>query len=341
MADEYTDSRSRPGARLDTGTDDRELFMTEFSDVVMQAWEETNDYESLTFTKSITQGKADTFPIIGRKRDAIEHEPGERILGGRIEHNDVEISLDKMLVDSVFVAEIDQLMNHYSVMAPYARQLGESLSTSYDRRVAIMHILASRITVRPYGVGKLWQDGGGPLPNGFFDANVATDPKLLEDAAFSAAQWIKLFDIGGGPLSYRLGHGQLLLLSKYSSLDQQQWSGTANRGSGKIGVLAGIPPMGTNHLPRTNITSGNPKYMGNFSAVVGHISNQMAVGTLSRRDLKVVMLDQPDRLGTEMIASKLNGHGTLRGECSFEVATSDITGVRGTNHPDAALAVVI
>jgi len=337
MADEFTDARSRPGARLNTGTDDRELFLVEFGDLVLQAWEEVNNYESLTWSKSITQGKADSFPIIGRKRDAQEHEPGERILGGRIEHNDVEITLDKMLVDSAFVAEIDQLMLHYDVMGPYARQLGESLSTSYDRRVAIMHILASRQTVRPYGVGKLFSAGGGPLPNGYFDSGVATDPAKLEAAAFVAAEWIKLFDIGGGPLSYRMGWGQYLALSKYSSLDKVQWSGSANRSTATVGLIAGIQPMATNHIPKTNITTGLAKYQGDFSAVVAHISNQMAVGTLNRRGLKVVMLDQPDRLGTEIIASKFNGHGTLRCECAFEVATSDVTSLRGSNHPDVGL----
>jgi hypothetical protein len=97
---------------------------------------------------------------------------------------------------------------------------------------------------------------------------------------------------------------------------------------------------GTNHLPRTNVTTGLAKYQGNYTGVVGHISNQMAVGTLSRRGMKVVMLDQPDRLGTLLLASKFNGHGILRGECSFEVSASDITNLRGANHPDKDLAVL-
>lgn len=323
---EFTDARSRPGQALNTGTDDRQLFLTEFGDLVLQAWEEANDYQSLTYTRNITQGKADTFPIIGRKRDATEHEPGEIILGGRIEHNEVNISLDKILVDSVFIAEIDELLNHYDIQAPYARQLGESLSTTYDRRVAIMHILASRVTARPYT--------NGPLPNGYFDAGVGTDPAKMEAAAFAAVEWIKRFDVGGGPLSYRLGWGQYLALSKYTTIDRVQWAGSGDRSKGQVGLIAGIQPMATNHIPKSNITTGLAKYQGNFTAVVGHISNQMAVGTLARRGMKVVMKEQEDRLGTLIIASKFNGHGILRPETSFEVATSDITGVRGASHPD-------
>ena len=323
---EYTDARSRPGQKLNTGTDDRQMFLVEFGDLVLQAWEETNNYEATTFTKNITQGKADTFPIIGRKRDAKEHVPGEIILGGRIEHNEVEITLDRMLVDSVFVAEVDELMNHYNIMEPYARQLGESLSTTYDRRVAIMHILASRETVRPYD--------GGPVPNGYFHANVATDPAHLVNAAFAAVEFIRRFDVGGGPLFWKLPHAQQLLLARYQPIDSVQWSGEASIASGTTGRIAGLVPEGTNHIPRTNITTGLSKYQGDFSNVVGHIGNRMAVGTLARRGLKVVMKDQADRLGTLMIASKFNGHGKLRCECSFEIATSDVTGVRGANHPD-------
>lgn len=327
---DYTDGRSRPGAKTNSGTDDRELFLTEFGGMVLDAWEEVNNYENLTFKRTITQGKADTFPIIGRKRDAEEHTPGEIILGGNVEHNEVNISLDKMLVDSAFIAEIDELMVHYSLSEPYARQIAESLSTTYDRRVAIMHILASRITTRPYT--------GGPLPNGYFDAAVNTDPAKLEEAAFAAVKWIKTFDVGGGPLSYRLGWAQYLLLAKYSTIDKVQWSGSGDRSTGQVGLIAGIQPYATNHIPKTNITTGNSKFQGDFSTTIGHISNEMAVGTLNRRGLKVVMKEQDERLGTLLIGSKFCGHGTLRGECSFEVATTDKTSLRGANHPDAALA---
>lgn len=94
----YTDARSQPG-KAPGGSDDRELFMENFGADLLEAWEETNTFESHTFTKSITKGKADVFPIIGRKRDAIEHVPGELILGGDIDHNEVTVTLDNILVD--------------------------------------------------------------------------------------------------------------------------------------------------------------------------------------------------------------------------------------------------
>jgi len=156
----------------------------------------------------------------------------------------------------------------------------------------------------------------------------------MEDAAFAAVEWIKRYDIGGGPLTYRLGWAQYLALSKYSTIDKAQWSGSGDRSRGQVGLVAGIQPYATNHIPKTNITSGLAKYQGDFTDVIGHIGNKMAVGTLARRGMKVVMKEQEDRLGTLLIASKFNGHGILRPECSFEIATSDITSVRGSAHPD-------
>lgn len=317
---EYTDARSRPGARLNTGTDDRELWLTEFGQLVMDAWEETNDYENLSWQKFISQGKSDTFPIIGRKRDASEHEPGELILGGSIESNAVEITLDKMLVDAVFIAEVDELMSHFELSAPYARQLGESLSTTYDRRIATLHILASRVTAAPYT--------GGPLPSYYYDAAVKTNPSKLEEAAFKAVEWIKTYDIGGGPLSYRLPWQQYLLLARYSGVQGGSPSSAMavfnlnGRNSGEAPNLAGLTVRATNHIPNTNVTTGATKFRGDFSTTVGHIGNQMAVGTLNRRGLKVTMKEQEDRLGTLLIASKFCGHGILRPEVSFEVATT-------------------
>jgi len=316
---EYTDSASRPG-RKTGGTDDRELFLIEFGGMVIEAYDEVMDYRDLRFVKSITQGKADTFPIIGRKRDATEHTPGERILGGTIQHDEVEITLDQMLVDAAFIPEIDQLMAHYQLSGPYAKQLGQSLGSTTSKRIAIMHILASRDITTPRS--------GQPTPAYYFHANLRTDASKLEEAHFLARQYLLENDISGSLPQSMLPHQQVLLLARYSGIEGGPvTTGSGNRASGTIGGIAGLPPpKGTNHLPSTNITTGLAKYQGDFSTTVGHISSNMAVGTLERRGMKVVMKEQEDRLGTILIASQFNGHGKLRNECAIELRTDAIAG---------------
>lgn len=318
----YTDARSQPGKKGAAGTDERQLFLVEFGGLVIEAYDESMDYGDLRWVKQITQGKSDTFPVIGRKRDATEHTPGELILGGGIEHNEYEITVDNILVDSAFIAEIDQLLIHYELSAPYAKQIGQSLGSTTDRRIAIMHILASR------AVSNVPQ--GQPTPAYYWNANLKTDASKLEEAAFLSKQYLLENDISGEKPKIMLPHQQVLLLSRYTGTEGGPvTTGSGNRSAGTIGPVAGLNIQGTNHIPKTNVTTGLAKYRGNFSTTVGHCSSKMAVGSLERRAMKIVMKDQDDRLGTLIIGSKLDGHGTLRSECSIEWRTDAIGGRTG------------
>lgn len=151
---------------------------------------------------------------------------------------------------------------------------------------------------------------------------MATDPAQLESAHFAAVEFIRSNDISGQGIRSFLRWQQYLLLSRYAELDEKETTGNSNRGTATAGPVAGINITATNHIPSTNITTGLAKYQGDFRTTVGFISTPMAVATLKRRDLRVVMKPQEDRLGTLLIASKLTGHGILRPECSFELASA-------------------
>lgn len=321
---EYTDAASRPGQKAGTG-DDRALFLTEFGGMVITTYDEANDYKNMSWSKSITQGKSDTFPIIGRKRDATEHEAGELILGGKIEHNEVEISLDKMVYDAVFIPEIDELIAHWDNRGPYAHQLGQSLGSLYSRRVAIMHILASRkfyVAGVPTGVPQ-----GQVAPGYAYHTNMATSASELETAHWAAKEYLLENEISGEAPVSKLPHAQYLLLARNFGLAASAESanpraGSGNRVTADLGPVVGFQVEGTNHIPKTNITSGLAKYQGDFTTTVGHIGTKMAVGTLKRKAMRIVMKEQEERLGTIIIASEFNGHDVLRPEASFELATA-------------------
>lgn len=308
----YTTAVSRLGEAVGGSSDPLELFLREFGEMVLQAWEEVNKFEKHCFQKSMTRGKSETFPIIGRKRDAFEHTPGALITGGDIEHNEVEITLDPILVDAVFVAEIDELMNHYDVRAPYARQLGESLSVTYDRRAAIMHILAARHSTPPYTNGPL----GDVLDESDMDTNTAT----MIAALFDSAEHIVTNDISGSGIRAWFRPKQYYLLAQDQDLDKVQWSGSASITEGSVKRIAGIDLDWSNHIPSTNVNTGNAKYQGDFTKTVGIVSTPMAVGVLNRRGLRVVHKPQEDRLGHLIIASRACGMGKLRPECAIELA---------------------
>lgn len=313
---DYTDARSQPGKKGAGGSDDRELFLREFGEMVLEAYEETHDFkDGKTYVKTVSAGKAWAFPIIGRKRDAADHVPGEIVLGGTIEHNEVEISVDNITVDAAFIAEIDELLNHYALAGPYARQIGESLASVSNGRIARTAVLASRETVAPYT--------DGPLPSYAWHADMATDAAQIEQGIYDGVEHIRKFDIGGGKATSYFPWKQQLLVARYTGIDTVDTSGSGDRAAGTVGQIAGVGVMGTNSIPNTNYTSDSfAKYNGDFSTTIGVMFNQMAVGTLKRRGMKVVMKTQEDRLGTLLLGSQLEGHGKLRPECSFEFASA-------------------
>jgi hypothetical protein len=230
-----------------------------------------------------------------------------------------------MVFDSVFIPEIDELLTHYEVRGPYATQLGQSLGSLQAKRIATMHILASR---------KYWTGGvavgvpdGQPAPSYAFDANMKTSATALETAYFTAVQYLRDNDISGAENEARLPWQQVLLMARNLGMTpdvstSRPETGSGNRVNGTLGLVAGISTTGTNFIPKTNVTTGNSKYQGNFSTTVGHIGNRMAVGSLERKAMQITIKDQPERIGTILIASQLNGHGILRPECSFELATA-------------------
>ena len=314
----YTDARSIPGKKGAGGSDERELFMVKFGDMVLEAWTQTFDYEGHTHVKTINKGKADVFPIIGRKRNAAEHVPGEIILGGKVEHNEVQIDVDAYIFDSAFIADIDEIMADYDLARPYAKQLGESLASMSCGRIARSIINAARVTDPPYT--------GGPVPGKYEHADLKTDASKLEEAAFAAGVHIRTNDIGGGDPIFRMPWLQYSLLSRYTGIDTVDTSGSGNRSTGQVGLVGGIRVKGTNHIPQTEVTSGTEnraKYQGDFTTTVGEVSNPQAVGTLRVRGVTAKMIPQPDRIGTMLLAHKLEGHGKLRPECAFEVKLPD------------------
>lgn len=310
----YTDAVSKPGKKTNAGVDDRELFLDVAGDMVLEAYEETFDFTGKTFVKNIQHGKAVDFPIIGRKRDAADHVPGEIILGGGIEHNEVTISLDNVLVDSAFIADIDEMLLHYEIGRPYATQLGQSLAAVDNARIAQSFVNASRETVAPYT--------GGPVPSYDWDAAMATDASKMEDAAFAGIQYIRENDVAGDRPTFYLPWQQQLLFSRWTGIDTEATSGAGDRSLGTVGKVAGLAVKGTNSVPNTNVATGPAKYQGDFTTTVGMITTMMGVGTLRRKGITVRVLDQGDRIGTLMIAHALSGHGALRAECSFEVASA-------------------
>lgn len=345
-------SPSRVGL-IEGGSDNDALFLKKFSGEILQTFEESNIFKPLHTIRTIESGKSAQFPVTGIA-SASYHTPGENIAdGGNSYLSDIKksekiITIDKMLVASTFLANIDDVKNHYDIRSVYANELGKALAVRFDTALAKVFIAAARTGANLSQVGK----GGSILDISantfvnFGDANSdAGDPTGAElvAALFSAAQRMDEHDVPSD------GRFCVLRPQEYYKLitgadDSNSFSltsainkdigGAGSLAAGNIPQIAGISIFKSNHIPSTDLSAvssgdggsnndvfgGNGVgYNGNFTTTKGIVSHSAAVGTVKLLDLATESEYQIERQGTLFVAKYAMGHGVLRPECAIEL----------------------
>ena len=345
-------SPSRVGL-IEGGSDNDALFLKKFSGEILQAFEESNIFKPLHTIRTIENGKSAQFPVTGIA-SASYHTPGENIAdGGNSYLSDIKktekiITIDKMLVASTFLANIDDVKNHYDIRSVYSNELGKALAVRFDTALAKVFIAAARSGANLSQVGK----GGSILDVSantfvnFGDANAdVTDPSGAElvAALFSAAQRMDEHDVPSD------GRFCVLRPQEYYKLvtgadDSNGFSltsavnkdigGAGSLAAGNVPQIAGISIFKSNHIPSTDlsaVSSGDGEanndvfggngigYNGNFTNTKGIVSHSAAVGTVKLLDLATESEYQIERQGTLFVAKYAMGHGVLRPECAIEL----------------------
>ena len=345
-------SPSRVGL-IEGGSDNDALFLKKFSGEILQAFEESNIFKPLHTIRTIENGKSAQFPVTGIA-SASYHTPGENIAdGGNSYLSDIKktekiITIDKMLVASTFLANIDDVKNHYDIRSVYSNELGKALAVRFDTALAKVFIAAARSGANLTQVGK----GGSILDISantfvnFGDANAdVTDPSGAElvAALFSAAQRMDEHDVPSD------GRFCVLRPQEYYKLvtgadDSNGFSltsavnkdigGAGSLAAGNVPQIACISIFKSNHIPSTDlsaVSSGDGEanndvfggngigYNGNFTNTKGIVSHSAAVGTVKLLDLATESEYQIERQGTLFVAKYAMGHGVLRPECAIEL----------------------
>ncbi|MCL8384155.1 major capsid protein [Xanthobacter aminoxidans] len=290
------------------------LFLKLFSGEVLTEFERINIFKGLHFVRQISNGKSAQFPLIGRATSGY-HTPGNWIDGSSIDHAETIITVDDLLQSNVFIANVDEAMNHYDVRGPYSKELGQALAFAYDSNVARVITLAARaaspLTGRP---------GGSRIT----DAAMATDPAKLEAALFTAAQTLDEKNVGLTDTQAVFRPAQYYLLAQRDRLVDTTLGARGSVATGRVDTIAGFPIVKSNHVPSTNVTTGPAKYQGDFRTTVGLVFNKMAAGTVQLMDMSMESEYEIRRQGTFFIAKYLVGHGILRPDCAIEVATGAV-----------------
>ena len=139
---------SRLGA-VNLGSDKDALFLKVFSGEILTTFEEFNVMKGLHTIRTISNGKSAQFPVTGIA-EATYHTPGENIADSnnsylsQIKHAEKLINIDDVLIASTFIANIDELKNHYDVRSIYAKELGKALAKRFDLATMKTLVAASR-----------------------------------------------------------------------------------------------------------------------------------------------------------------------------------------------------
>jgi hypothetical protein len=343
-----------------------------FSGEIITTFEKYNVMMPLHRVRTIQSGKSATFPVTG-VAGAKYHVPGESVLSeatgttlyastasgsytsgtgfdsgnsasskylNRFKHNEKVIFIDDVLVSSVFVADIDEMKNHYDVRSIYSTEIGRALAYTADKNLIRSVIAGARKSTDRFG--------GSTASDGYLGARVrvgldaTTTGSELLDAFFVAAQKMDEANVPSEDRFAILPPGEYYkMVNSDSDAINRDYAGEGSVAKGEIIRCAGIQIMKSNHVPTAdesstqdvlhgaagvkndvNGTSGAGYSGENYSTTKGIIFHREALGTVKLMDLSLESDYIMERLGTLMLAKYAMGHNVLREECCYELYAS-------------------
>lgn len=301
---------SRVGKVNAAGADDA-LFLKLFGGEILTEFENATKFKGRHFVRQIRNGKTAQFPMIGTVTSSY-HTPGAFIDGQEVNHAEITISIDGLLLAPIFVDKLDELMNHYDVRGPYSTEMGRELAKQYDVNVARTGILAARASSPLTG-----RTGGSQI-----DIGATATGTALATGLFAAAQTFDEKNISEADRWCYVRPASYYAMAQNTTLIDGDYGGSGSIASGTIDTVAGIQLIKTNNLPNTNVTTGVTKYRGDYSKTKALITNRWSVGTVQLMDIGLDSEWEIRRQGTFMVAKMAVGHGILRAECAIELHTT-------------------
>jgi hypothetical protein len=314
--------------RVNAGGSEDALFLKVFAGEVLTSFDRASVTQGAEMVRSIASGKSATFPVMGRV-SASYHTAGSEITGSDVNHNEKVITINDLLLSSVFLSNIEEAKNHWDVRGAYSTEIGRALAFQKDK-----HILqtigqaaqaSANVSDTSYGAGTVLTN------TNIASATASTAANAMIDSLFDAA---KALDANYVP---KEGRKAFIKLEEYYKLANGtnvvnvDFSGQGSIADGKVMKVAGIELIPTAHFGdiAANITAApaagsataggsNPQTV-NLANYVCLVSHPSAVGTVKLMDLGVESEYDIRRQGTLMVAKYAMGHGVLRPEAAVGI----------------------
>tara|TARA_B100000795_G_scaffold270009_1_gene261845 strand:- start:11473 stop:12408 length:936 start_codon:yes stop_codon:yes gene_type:complete len=288
------------------------LFLKLFAGEVITQFEEKNIMMGLHQTRTITNGKSASFPVMGTA-SAAYHVVGAEILGGEVKHAEKIITVDELLVAPAFISNIEEAKNHYDVRATYTSELGNALANTFDKNALRMVVQAAR------GAETITSSGKAGLQ--ISKANYST-AALIITALFEAAEAMDAKDIPSDGRVAVVSPAMYYKLAQDTTIMNKDWGGAGVYADAKVIRVAGIAIVMSNHIPTGNqsaVTGENNTYHGDFSKTKAVVFHSSAIGTVKLMDLALESEYDIRRQGTLFVAKYAMGSGILRPESAIEI----------------------
>lgn len=297
-------------------------FAKTYAGEVLTAFEKATVMADRHMTRSINQGKSAAFPATGLI-DAYYHTPGAKLLGQRVNQNEVIINIDDLLVSDAYFANIDEAKNHYDMRSIVTTEQGRKLAQVMDRHVLQVGVLAARASNVVSGLpgGSIVFQNESGMPG---SADFLANGDHLAAALFAAAQKFDEKDVPEEDRYAFVRPAQYYKLVQAEKTINRDFGGAGAYSDGKVFRVAGIEIVKTNNLPNANITEGveagtAARYAGDFSATAALIMQKQAVGTVKLLDLGLDAGYDASRQAHFVISKYAVGHGILRPQAAIEV----------------------
>lgn len=292
------------------------LFLKVWSGEVMTAFETASVTRDKHLVRTIQSGKSAAFPATW-KVTAGYHTPGAEIVGQTSNVNERVITIDDLLLASVFIPNVDEAKNHFDYRSIYSTECGVALGTNWDKNILQVGTLAARASATVTGAfggtsltsaGTLYKTSATDIIAGHYAIAQAFDEKDIPETR-------KRFSF--------IKPAQYYLLAQVDNLvDKDVNNSNGDKAKAKVYEVAGIELVKTNNLPTTNIASGPTAYQGDFTKTAALVMTADAVGTVKLLDLQNELGWDMRRQGTLIVSKYLMGHGVLRPECAGELKTT-------------------
>lgn len=292
------------------------LFLKVYGGEVLTAFENLCVTKDKHTVRTIASGKSAQFPATWRVTGGY-HTPGAEIVGQASNVNERVITIDDLLLASVFIPNIDEAKNHFDYRSIYSLECARALASNWDKNVLQVGVNAAGASATVTGAS-----GGTTLTSATtLYKTSATD---LAAGIYAAVQ---AFDEKDVPMDNMknvfLKPAQYYLLAQSTALVNRDWAdGGGNYADGTILKIAGQPIIKTNNLPSTSIATGPTAYQGDFTKVAALIMHPSAVGTVKLLDIQSEMAYDIRRQGTLLVSKYLMGQGVLRPECAAVLKTT-------------------